>query len=482
MHRAAILALLAGTTFFANAQTDQDSGVTDAATKTLAHAIFKQLIEINTTDSVGNVSTASIAMQQRLLDAGFAKEDMFLGGPNDRKQNLVLRYKGTGKQQPILLIGHEDVVEARREDWTTDPFQFVEKDGFYYGRGTQDMKESDAILVTTLIRLKKSGFVPDRDLILALTADEEGGRSNGVAWLLANHPDLVKAAYVINPDGGSVDLEHGKAVSVDIDASEKMYADYQVLATNAGGHSSLPVPDNAIYHVADAMQKLAAYSFPFELNAITRGYFAKMSDVEAKAGNTQLAADEKAILATPPDAAAIARLSKDPAHNSTLHTTCVATRLLAGHANNALPQMAKANVNCRILPGHSIDDIREDLVHLFNDPKLTVEYVDDSGDVHHKSPTRKALPPAAINPQVQAAMDRLSAKYWPGAAVVPTMADGASDGVYTSAAGMPTYGISGIELETDDVRAHGKDERLPVTSFEKGTQFYYEFIRALSSE
>ena len=477
MYRVAIFALLASTLSLGHAQTTPD-----AATKALAHDIFKQLIEINTTDSVGNVTTASLAMQQRLLDAGFAKEDMFLGGPTDRKENLVLRYKGTGKLQPILFIGHEDVVEARREDWTTDPFQFVEKDGFYYGRGTQDMKESDAVLVTTFIRLKKSGYVPDRDLILALTADEEGGRSNGVAWLLANHPELMKAAYVINPDGGSVDLEHGKAVSVDIDASEKMYADYQVLATNPGGHSSLPVPDNAIYHVADAMQKLAAYSFPFELNAITRGYFAKMSEVEARSGNTQLAADEKAILTTPPDAAAIARLSEDPAHNSTLHTTCVATRLLAGHANNALPQMAKANVNCRILPGHSIDDIREELVHLFNDPKLTVEYVDDSGDVHHKSPTRKALPPAAINPQVQAAMDRLSAKYWPGAAVVPTMADGASDGVYTTAAGMPTYGISGIELETDDVRAHGKDERLPETSFEKGTQFYYEFVRSLSSD
>ena len=472
MTKAVTAALLSCLTLSTAAQTTPDP-----QTKALAHDIFKQLIEINTTDSVGNVTTASLAMQQRLLDAGFKKEDMYLGGPNDRKENLVLRYHGTGKQQPILFIGHEDVVEAKREDWTTDPFQFVEKDGYYYGRGTQDMKESDAILVTTFIRLKKSGYVPDRDLILALTADEEGGKSNGVEWLVKNHPDLIKAEYVLNPDGGSVDLEKGKAVSVDMDASEKLYADYQVIATNPGGHSSLPVPDNAIYHVADAMVKLQHYEFPFELNANTTAYFAKMSTIE----HGQVAADEKAILQTPPDQEAIARLSQDPAHNSTLHTTCVATRLFAGHANNALPQLARANVNCRILPGHSLEEVRLDLVKLFADPGLTVEYVDNSGEAHEQAPSRSALPPAAINAEVLAAMGKLSEKYWPGAALIPTMADGASDGVYTNAAGMPTYGISGIELETNDVRAHGKDERLPITSFEKATAFYYDLVRALST-
>jgi acetylornithine deacetylase/succinyl-diaminopimelate desuccinylase-like protein len=449
----------------------------DAQTKQLATSIFKQLIEINTTDSVGNVSTASIAMQQRLLDAGFKKEDMYLGGPNDRKENLVVRYKGTGKQKPILFIGHEDVVEARREDWTTDPFKFIEKDGYYYGRGTQDMKESDAILVTTFIRLKKSGYVPDRDLILALTADEEGGKSNGVDWLIKNHRDLIDAEYVLNPDGGGVDLEHGKAVSINIDASEKLYADYQVMATNPGGHSSLPRPDNAIYQVADAMVKLQHYRFPFELNEVTRAYFAKMSNIETG----QIAADEKAILQAPPDQAAIARLSKDPIHNSTLHTTCVATRLLAGHANNALPQMASANVNCRILPGHSIDEIRRELVRVFDDPSLTVKYVDDANEVHETAPDRAALPPAALKPEVLNTVEKLSATFWPGAPVIPTMADGASDGVYTNAAGMPTYGVSGIQLETDDVRAHGKDERLPIDSYDEGVQFYYYLVRSLSS-
>src|SRR6201996_1819440 len=269
----------------------------DEPTRKFAHDIFQQLIEINTTDSVGNVTTAARAMQQRLADAGFPQEDMYLGGPNDRKENLVIRYHGTGKEKPILFIGHLDVVEARRSDWTTDPFKFIEKDGFYYGRGTQDMKESDAILGTTFIRLKKEGYQPNRDLILALTADEEGGKSNGVDWLVKNHRDLIDAEYVVNPDGGGVDMEQGKAVAMDVDATEKLYGDYQLIATNPGGHSSLPVPDNAIYHIADALQRLQNYTFPFELNAITRAYFEKMSTLESG----QTATDMKKMLVTPPD-------------------------------------------------------------------------------------------------------------------------------------------------------------------------------------
>lgn len=243
----------------------------------LALDIYRQLIEINTTDSVGNVTTASKAMQQRLLDAGFPAADIFLGGPNDRKQNLVVRYHGTGAKPPILFICHEDVVEAPRAEWQTDPFQFVEKDGFYYGRGTQDMKDSDAIIVTSFILMHQQHYMPDRDLILALTADEEGGKSNGVDWLLKNHPDLIRAGYVLNPDSGGVDLVGGKPISVNIEATEKLYGDYQLVATNPGGHSSLPVPDNAIYHVADALGRLQQYQFPFELNAVTRAYFQRLS-------------------------------------------------------------------------------------------------------------------------------------------------------------------------------------------------------------
>jgi acetylornithine deacetylase/succinyl-diaminopimelate desuccinylase-like protein len=450
----------------------------DPANRQLSREIFQQLIDINTTDSVGSTTVAADAMAKRLLDAGFSKEDVVVLGPNSRKGNMVARIHGTGAHKPILLIGHLDVVEARREDWTTDPFQFVEKDGFFYGRGTQDMKSGDAIMVTTFIRMKKEGYKPDRDIILALTADEEGGKSNGIDWLLKNHRDLIDAEYVLNHDGGGVELKDGKALSIDVDASEKLYADYQLLVTNPGGHSSLPVPDNAIYHLAGALTRLQAYKFPFELNPVTRSYFEAMSKVETG----QTAADMKAILQTPTDQAAIDRLSQDPSHNSTLHTTCVATRLDAGHANNALPQMAKANVNCRILPGHSREEVRQQLIRIFADPKVTVRYVTDAGEVFDTAPAATALPPAAIKPEVLAALTQVSGKFWPGVPVIPDMADGASDGVWTNAAGMPTYAISGIAIETNDLRMHGKDERVPVESFFTGVDFFYQFLKELTSQ
>ncbi|HEY0796811.1 MAG TPA: M20/M25/M40 family metallo-hydrolase, partial [Acidisarcina sp.] len=354
----------------------------DEQTRQLSRDIFKQLIEINSTDSVGSTTLCAEAMAKRLRDAGFPAADVVVLGPNARKGNMVARLRGTGAHRPVLLIGHIDVVEARRVDWTTDPFQFVEKDGYYYGRGTQDMKDGDAIMVTTLIRMFREGFKPDRDIILALTADEEGGKSNGIDWLLKNHRDLVDAEYVLNHDGGGVDTRDGKPLSVDLDASEKLYADYQLMVTNPGGHSSLPVPDNAIYHLADALTKLQAYTFPFELNPVTRAYFKRMSELESG----QLAADMRGILETPPDQAAIARLSEKPGNNASIRTTCVATRLLAGHANNALPAMAQANVNCRILPGHSREEVRHQLIGIFNDPKVVVRYVSDAGDIFDQAP------------------------------------------------------------------------------------------------
>ncbi len=448
----------------------------DDQTRKLAHDIFQQLIEINTTDSVGSVTAAAKAMQQRLLDAGFSPNDMYLGGPNDRKQNLVVRYRGTGQKKPILFIGHLDVVEARREDWSTDPFKFVEKDGFYYGRGTQDMKDGDAILVTTLIRFKQEGYKPDRDLIVALTADEEGGKSNGVDWLVKNHHDLIEAEYVLNPDGGGVDLDHGKAVSMDVDATEKLYGDYQLTVTNPGGHSSLPVADNAIYHLAGALVRLQHYQFPFELNSVTHAYFERLSALETG----EKAADLQAITQPNPNPAAIERLSQNPEWNSMMHTTCVATRLQAGHANNALPQLAQANVNCRILPGHSLEEIRQQLIRIFDDPKVTVRYVTDAGEVFDQAPDRKQLPPPPLNPELMSAIEKLTAAMWPGAPVIPTMATGASDSVYTNAAGMPSYGVSGIAIETNDVRAHGQDERLPIQSFYRGLDFYYQLVKVLS--
>jgi len=449
----------------------------DKATRQLSHDIFQQLIEINSTDSVGSVTAAAEAMQKRFLDAGFSPQDLYLGGPNDRKKNLVVRMHGAGKHKPVLLIGHLDVVEARREDWTTDPFQFVEKDGFYYGRGTQDMKGGDAVMVTTLIRMKKEGFQPDRDIILALTADEEGGKSNGVDWLIKNHRELVDAEFVLNDDGGGVETNQGKPTMVSVDATEKLYADYRLLVTNPGGHSSLPRPDNAIYHLAEGISRLAHYQFAFELNNVTHAYYERMS----KVATGQRAEDMKAILKTPPDQAAIARLSEDPQDNSTLHTTCVATRLDAGHANNALPQRAQANVNCRIVPGHDAEEIRQELVRVFADPKIEVKYVGAIGEVTDRGSERQAYAPPALRPEVFETLDKIAATMWPGAPVIPTMATGASDGIYTNAAGMPTYGVSGLALDRDDVRAHGKDERIGVESFYAGVDFYYRFLKVVTS-
>lgn len=445
-----------------------------------ARAIFKQLIEINTTDTPqGNVTTATAAMEKRFVEAGFPAAEIHLVGPNDRKMNLVVRYEGTDRsQKPVLFLCHIDVVQALRADWHTDPFQFVEQGGYYYGRGTQDMKDSDAALVATFLRLHREGYKPKRDLILALTADEEGGKSNGASWLVKNHRELVDAAFVINPDSGGVELEKGKAVVADVEATEKVYADYQVTATNRGGHSSLPRPDNAIYELMGALNKLQAYSFPFELNSVTREYFTEM----AKREQGQTAADMRGILATPPDLEAVARLSASPDYNSNFRTTCVATRLQGGHANNALPQTAQANVNCRIFPGHSPEQIRQQLIALFNDPKLTVKYVSDADVVSDVAPDRKAIVPPPPLPEVFQPLTALVDAIWPGTPVAPIMENGATDSIYFAQAGIPCYGFSGVALERGDERMHGQDERLPIDSYTKSLEFLYGFAKALGNE
>jgi acetylornithine deacetylase/succinyl-diaminopimelate desuccinylase-like protein len=446
-----------------------------------ALAIFKQLIEINTTDTPqGNVTTGTAAMQKRFLDAGFPAEDVHLLGPDPRKQNLVVRYRATGTptEKPVLFLCHMDVVQALRSDWTTDPFRFIEKDGYYYGRGTQDMKESDAALVATFLRLRREGYKPKRDLILALTADEEGGKFNGARWLVEQHRDLVDSAYVINPDSGGVELDHGRAAVAAVEATEKVYSDFQITATNRGGHSSLPRPDNAIYELTTALNKLASYTFPFELNAVTRTYFKNLAGQEAG----QTAEDMRAILATPPDMAAAARLTQEPTFNANFRTTCVATRLNAGHANNALPQTAQANVNCRIFPGHSPEEIRQLLIALFADSKLSVKYVSDAGVVFDTAPDRKPMVPPPPIPAVFEPLTRITDAIWPGTPVTPVMENGASDSIYFAQAGIPSYGYSAVALERDDVRAHGQDERLPVNSYWKSLDFFYSFAKALGGE
>jgi acetylornithine deacetylase/succinyl-diaminopimelate desuccinylase-like protein len=468
------------------------------ATRKLAVDIFKQLIEINTTDSVGSVTAASEAMAKRFRDAGFAESDIKVLGPNDRKKNVVVRLHGSGKHKPVLLIGHLDVVEARREDWTSDPFQFVEKDGFYYGRGTSDMKDGDAIMSATLIRMKKEGYVPSRDIILAMTADEEGGTSNGVDWLIKNHRDLIDAEFVLNHDGGGVLADHGKPLMMEVDATEKLYGDFVLTATNPGGHSSLPRPENAIYELANALTRIEHYQFPFELNNITRAFYERqLKMAQASHDNSERAADLAGILKTPPDLAAVARLSKDPMDNSTMHTTCVATRLSGGHANNALPQMAQANINCRIEPGHSLEEIRLALEKAVADPKnphsgvthstmlpstIKVQYRENTGVVMDHGSDRHSYLPPPPRKEVFDPLEKVVAQMWPGIPVLPAMSTGASDGVYTNSAGMPTYGVSGEQYDRDDVRAHGKDERVGVESFARGVDFYYVFLKGVTGE
>lgn len=447
----------------------------DDATRQVSHDVFKQLIEINTTDSVGNTTTAANAIARRLKDAGFPAADIQVLGPTDRKGNLVARLRGAGAKKPVLIIGHLDVVEAKRADWTTDPFSFVEKDGYFYGRGTQDMKANDAILATTFIRLQREQYRPNRDVILALTADEEGGQWNGVEWLLKNHRDLIDAEFVLNADSGGVTTRQGKPVNVDVEATEKQYADFELTVLNAGGHSSLPTADNAIYRLAGALSRLEHSPFPAEFNAVTRTYFERRAALEA----AQTRADMTAILRTPPDASALARLSGEPRYNSMLRTTCVATRLSAGHANNALPQEAKAIVNCRILPGHSPAETRQALIRVLADPQVAVQYLGAAGGVV-QAPDSKGFPTVLPSADVLRPLEQVAAEMWPGTPIIPEMETGASDSVYTMAAGMPSYGLNGVGIDQDDVRAHGKDERVRISAFDDGVEFYYRFLKAMT--
>jgi acetylornithine deacetylase/succinyl-diaminopimelate desuccinylase-like protein len=435
----------------------------------LAKDILRELVEINTTDSSGSTTKAAEAMAARLKAAGFPDADVRVVGPNDRKGNLVARLRGRGTAKPILLLAHLDVVEARKEDWSADldPFRFLERDGWFYGRGTTDDKGQAAIWMANLIRYRQEGFVPERDLIVALTADEEGGTSNGVAWLLANRRALIDAEYVLN-EGGDGEIKHGKAVANQVQAAEKVYHSVALEARNAGGHSSLPRKDNAIYQLAAALTRLAAFEFPVEMNEVTRGYFARMAQVETG----QVAADMKAVAATtPPDPEAVRRLAAaSPAYNSVMRTTCVATEISGGHAENALPQLARAVVNCRILPGSDTAAVERTLAGVIADPGITMSTV-WKGVPSPASPLRADL---------MAAVDRHTAELWPGVVVVPVMATGATDGVYLRNAGIPVYGVSGLFGDIDDVRAHGRDERIGVREFYQGREFLYRLVKTLA--
>jgi acetylornithine deacetylase/succinyl-diaminopimelate desuccinylase-like protein len=433
----------------------------------LTHDIFKELIEINTTNSVGSTTKAAEAMAARLRAAGFEEKDIFIGGPDPRKGNLVATLHGTGKKKPLLLLAHLDVVEALRTDWESDPFKFEEKDGFYYARGASDDKAMASIFVANMIRMKQEKFVPDRDIIMALTADEEGGSFNGVDWLLKNHKDLINAEFALNEGGRGQEMD-GKKILNGVQLSEKVFQSFKLEVKNRGGHSSQPRKDNAIYRLAKALDNLSKFDFPVNLNEGTRVYFEKSAKLESG----QLAEDMKEIIKDSPKPEAIARLSVYPNYNATMRTTCVATMISGGHAENALPQTATATVNCRILPGEDPMKIKEALIGVFKDEGLTVTPMQ----------VARQSPPSPLNPEVFTPIERITQKMWPGVPVVPLMSTGATDGSYLRNDGIPVYGVSGIFGDVTDVRAHGRDERIGVKSYYEGQEFLYQLVKELTQK
>jgi acetylornithine deacetylase/succinyl-diaminopimelate desuccinylase-like protein len=434
--------------------------------KAVGRAVFKELIETNTTPSVGNTTKAAELIAARFRAAGIPAADIAIVGPDETHKNLVVRIRGSdATRKPILLLAHLDVVEAERKDWTIDPFTFNEKDGFYYGRGTQDIKGGATTIITSLLRLRAEGQTPSRDFILALTAGEEGGMPNGVEWLLANRKDLIDAEFCVNVDGGGVDSEKGVPVVLNMQAAEKVYFDVRLTVKNKGGHSSLPRPDNAINALARALVKISNHTFPVEFNEITRAYFQRSAPVRGG----QLGADLKAAPAG--NAAAIARLSKDPWFNAQMRTTCIATLLRGGHAPNALPQEATANVNCRRLPGLRSDSLVKLLKKLVAD--TNVEFTIDSD-----APQSPASP---LRADIEAMVRSASEAIAPRLPLIPVMETGATDGLYFRNAGMPVYGLSGIAIDTDDVRMHGRDERVNIVAFERAQEFMYRLIKQLGA-
>jgi acetylornithine deacetylase/succinyl-diaminopimelate desuccinylase-like protein len=433
----------------------------------LAADIFRELVEIKTTEDLGS-TVAAEAMARRLRNAGFPESDIHLVGPGPQHMNLVVRLHGKGTQPPVLFIGHLDVVEALQQDWSFDPFKFREIDGYFYGRGTTDMKNEDADLISNLIRLRQEKFFPERDIIVALTEDEEGGNANGIEWLLANHRELINAGYCINPDGGGGNIRNGREIIMTIQTSEKVYADFTLETHNKGGHSSLPVKDNAIYRMADALMRISAYDFPLDLNETSRMFFERSAQIESG----QVKADMLAVSALPLDTAAADRLAKSsPQYNSEMRTTCVATMISGGHANNALPQTVSVNVNCRLLPDENVQHVASVLKNIINDPKIELisTYAGKPGPI---SPLRK---------DVLDAVDNITASMWPGVVVTPVMGTGATDGKFLRSAGIPVYGVSGMFGDVDDVRAHGRDERIGVKEFFNGVEFMYRLMKTLSS-
>jgi acetylornithine deacetylase/succinyl-diaminopimelate desuccinylase-like protein len=432
-----------------------------------AFDIYKELLEINTVTATGDTGRAADAMAARLRAAGFDDADVHVFKPAPRKGNLVARLHGSGARKPILLVAHIDVVPANREDWSVDPFKLVEKDGYFYARGSGDDKFMAAAFIANLIRYREEGYKPDRDIIVALETDEEilDADALGIQWLLKNHRDLIDAEFALN-EGGGVGLKDGKPIRNSIQTSEKVSLSYQLEVKNRGGHSSVPSKDNAIYHLAEGLTRLAKFDFPVRLNETTQAYFDRVAQFE----NEKTAADMRAALSEHPDPAVFERLSASPLYNAQLRTTCVATMLEGGHAVNALPQLARAQVNCRIMPGEPVDEVKATLQRVLADDQIALTQIGQP----------VLSDPSPLNKDIMAAIGKLSAEFWPGAVVLPVMSSGATDGSYLRNAGIPTYGHSGMAGDINDVRAHGKDERVLVTSFFQGDEYLYRLVKMLS--
>jgi acetylornithine deacetylase/succinyl-diaminopimelate desuccinylase-like protein len=431
----------------------------------LLRAIYEELVGSNTSYSTGQTTPAAEAMARRLRDAGFPMEDVVVLGAAPHKGNLVARYRGTGAKRPLLLLAHLDVVEAKREDWSVDPFTLLEKDGYFYGRGTGDDKAQAAIWVESLIRFRREGFRPARDLVVALTADEEGGGPyNGVDWLLANRRELIDAEFCLN-EGGWGEMRDGKRLLNTIQVGEKHSATFRLEVRNPGGHSSMPVKDNAIYRLAAALRRVAALELPFRLNDVTRTYLKTLAGLEREPLGTQL---RRAADGDPVAQQAVAEAS--PQWNAVMRTTCVATGLDGGHAENALPQTAGARVNCRILPDETPEQVEAALRKAVGDEQVVVSNTRASG----------ASPMSAMRDDVFTATQRLTTSFWPGVATVPYMVMGGTDGRMLRQAGIPTYGVQGIFYDAGDIRFHGRDERVSVPAFYEAQEFLYRLVKELA--
>jgi len=428
--------------------------------------LYKELVEINTTLSVGSCTAAAEAMGARLKAAGYPEADVkvVVADGHPKEGSLVAILHGTdAKSKPMLLLAHIDVVEANRADWTRDPFKLVEENGYFFGRGTSDDKAQAAIWVDSLVRLKQAGFKPKRDIKMALTCGEESEAYNGIEDLVKNHRPLVDAEFALNEGADGLLDEHDKPVVLEVQGGEKVYQDFTLTVTNPGGHSSRPVPANAIYQLSAALDRIGAYGFPPRFNDATRGYFTKM---QARVSPEQ-AAGMKALVANINDPAALKTVTADPMWNSMLRTTCVATMVSAGHAPNALPQRATANVNCRILPGTPVEEVKVKLAELAGDPVAVT--------LAHEPNT--ASPPPPLTPAIMGPIEKEAAKLWPGVPVVPILLTGATDGVHTNAAGIPTYGVSGLFGSSDGDGIHGLNERMRVKSLYEGRDFLYALIK-----